>query len=496
MDYRSFQRILIRNYILGSLIAVIVIGSTFIFQTINVDTDDRIWFALIIACSFPVMFISEYLVFSYHIKPIKRILPNQQASLEELERAYQRTQELPFLTVKRILIPHYFGLAIPASGLAGLFIYWDILNIPSYYIIFAFLGGGLIAITHAIIEFFFTSQAIKPVLKDLKQRAQILHSTNLSLQDKVLLTIRNKFIMSTLFIAIFPVLLFSLATQIRLLEIDANITAQYWSWAGVIIVIVFALAIFLAILLTKEIEQPLHEIQNGMKKVQSGNLDMLDGYYSDEFTNLISGFNHMSTSIKEKNMQNTQLLESFFTVFAATLDARDHYTAGHSIRVAGYTTMIGECAKLPEDELNLLRKSALLHDIGKIGVRDQVLQKDGRLTDEEFAEIKLHPVIGAQILEEVKPKEAMVELIPGVKHHHERYDGKGYPSGLAGENIPKFGRIMAVADAFDAMTTDRPYRKGMTVEKALSILEEGKGTQWDPYYAQLFIEHMTGKEKL
>lgn len=182
------------------------------------------------------------------------------------------------------------------------------------------------------------------------------------------------------------------------------------------------------------------------------------------------------------------MLDSLFTLFAATLDARDPYTAGHSLRVAAYSVEIATAANLPHEQIELLRKSALLHDIGKIGIRDDVLLKEGRLTDEEFQIIQQHPVIGVHILSQVQLPKTLQPILPGVKYHHERYDGKGYPEGLVGEDIPLFGRIMAIADAYDAMTSDRPYRKGMPVEKALSILEEGMGTQWDATFTRLFLD--------
>ncbi|MNE41724.1 Cyclic di-GMP phosphodiesterase response regulator RpfG [compost metagenome] len=158
------------------------------------------------------------------------------------------------------------------------------------------------------------------------------------------------------------------------------------------------------------------------------------------------------------------------------------------MRVAEYAVNIGILAKLPDDQLHDLRKAALLHDIGKIGIRDDVLLKDGRLTDEEWEQIKQHPVLGESILKQIEPMDAMAPFLPGVRSHHERYDGKGYPDGLQGDEIPLFGRIIAVADAFDAMTSDRPYRKGMDTSTAIGILEEGRGTQWDPHFADLFIE--------
>ena len=204
----------------------------------------------------------------------------------------------------------------------------------------------------------------------------------------------------------------------------------------------------------------------------------------------------MVAGIQERDERNDTLMESFYTVIAATLDARDPYTAGHSIRVAEYAVKIAEEDGMPSHTIDLLRKSSLLHDIGKIGIRDNVLLKEGKLTNEEYTQIKEHPVIGASILEQVNLPDDLKPLLPGVKYHHERYDGKGYPEGLRGENIPLFGRIMAVADAYDAMTSDRPYRTGMPVEKALAIIEEGKGTQWDPHFAEVFIQIISREKKL
>lgn len=197
----------------------------------------------------------------------------------------------------------------------------------------------------------------------------------------------------------------------------------------------------------------------------------------------------MLSGLQTQAARNSQLVDSYFATLAAALDARDPYTAGHSLRVAEYAVKIGELAQLPEERIDELRKSALLHDIGKIGIRDAVLLKEGRLTDEEWQQVKQHPVLGEAILKQVEPADAMAPYLPGVRSHHERYDGRGYPDGLAGEEIPLFGRIIAVADAFDAMTSDRPYRKGLARDRAIDILERGRGTQWDPYFAGLLVQH-------
>jgi putative nucleotidyltransferase with HDIG domain len=169
------------------------------------------------------------------------------------------------------------------------------------------------------------------------------------------------------------------------------------------------------------------------------------------------------------------------------LDARDRYTAGHSRRVMEYSAGIAKKLRFSQINLQRLKKSALLHDIGKIGVPDFVLHKQSKLSDEEFALIKAHPEIGAKILKAVK---SFRDLVPAIYCHHERFDGKGYPRGVRGEHIPLHARIIAVADTFDAMTSDRSYRMAFPRETALVELEANKGTQFDPHIADVFIEMM------
>jgi HD-GYP domain-containing protein (c-di-GMP phosphodiesterase class II) len=167
-----------------------------------------------------------------------------------------------------------------------------------------------------------------------------------------------------------------------------------------------------------------------------------------------------------------------------SLEARDQYTAGHSRRVSEYSVRIGEQMGLPAAELERLRIGALLHDLGKIGVPDAVLQKDGRLTDEEFALIKKHPDIGVRILERIG---AFGQYLAAVGLHHENHDGSGYPRGLRGEEIPVDARIVHVADAYDAMTSNRPYRHRMPEEKVRRIIRECSGTQFDPAAVAAFF---------
>lgn len=182
-------------------------------------------------------------------------------------------------------------------------------------------------------------------------------------------------------------------------------------------------------------------------------------------------------------------LEEFYQeairALVAAVEARDPYTRGHSVRVSRYAVMIGEGLGLTPEQLATLRYAGLLHDIGKLAVEDRVLRKAGPLTPEERQAIKQHPVVGAAILGSAS---SFAALVPAVRHHHERFDGTGYPDGLAGEQIPLEARILAVADAFDAMTSDRPYRPAFAWDVACERLIQGRGTQFDPRAVDTFLE--------
>lgn len=183
--------------------------------------------------------------------------------------------------------------------------------------------------------------------------------------------------------------------------------------------------------------------------------------------------------------EQEELLTSMIRAFVSALDAKDAYTCGHSERVALYAKVVASKMGMDEDAVEKIYLTGLLHDIGKIGVGEQTLNHPGRLSDEQFDVIKLHPDSGWAILEGIRQ---IGYVLPGVLFHHERFDGKGYPDGLAKDEIPLVARILSVVDAYDAMTSDRPYRNGMPHEKAVDILREGSGTQWDPVVVQTFLD--------
>ena len=219
---------------------------------------------------------------------------------------------------------------------------------------------------------------------------------------------------------------------------------------------------------------------------------------SDKFDQLLllveSGIKAISQMNVIKDMNNKlqdtyeqlerDYMESIQTL-RYTVEAKDSYTRGHSDRVSEFSVLIGKYLGLSEEEIKTLRIGGLFHDIGKIGVPDSILLKEGKLTDDEYSEIKNHPTIGAHILSTAT---IFQNIIPIVKHHHEKYDGFGYPGKLKGEEIPYFARIAAVADTFDAMTSKRTYRDALPLDVVISEITRCKGTQFDPKIADVFLD--------
>ena len=247
----------------------------------------------------------------------------------------------------------------------------------------------------------------------------------------------------------------------------------------------FLVAVAVAVVAARLLARPVVELLATARLVA-------DGQYSQrvpvrgarELADLSETFNVMSDAIeksvdrlKQAAKENQELFFNSIRALAAAIDAKDPYTRGHSERVARYAVVLAKNMGLPPEEVRKVRISALLHDVGKIGIDDRILRKPTALTDEEFEVMKTHPVKGALIMGQIPQ---LKEVIPGMRHHHEKWAGDGYPDGLRGEEIPRLARIIAVADTFDAMTTTRPYQKAMKLDYVVSRIRSFSGIRFDP----------------
>ena len=205
----------------------------------------------------------------------------------------------------------------------------------------------------------------------------------------------------------------------------------------------------------------------------------------DELGTLAKSVYQMENEIAGNIAALKKMTEATALALAKAIDAKDSYTHGHSTRVAEYSLKIAQLAGKSESECRTIHLTALMHDIGKIGVPNDIINKQGKLTDEEYRVIKAHPVIGKQILANITQAP---HISDGAFYHHERFDGKGYPTGLAGKNIPDVARIIAVADAYDAMTSNRSYRGTLSQNYVRTEIEKGIGTQFDPEYAKIMLK--------
>jgi len=210
---------------------------------------------------------------------------------------------------------------------------------------------------------------------------------------------------------------------------------------------------------------------------------------TNEATLLTSAASFLATHFYNFDLlrQKEEMFTELVRALVNALEARDPYTRGHSERVARYSRRLAEQIELDYEACELVYLSGLLHDVGKVGVNDAILRKEGKLTDAEFEDISRHPQQGWEILHDLAHLRG---VLPGVLYHHEQFNGHGYPCQLAGDAIPLEGRLLAICDAFDAMTSDRPYRVGMPQERAESILREGAGVQWDPVLVDAFFVAM------
>jgi HD-GYP domain-containing protein (c-di-GMP phosphodiesterase class II) len=255
--------------------------------------------------------------------------------------------------------------------------------------------------------------------------------------------------------------------------------------ALIFVLVVGFFALILGYLFAVAISAPIRGLAQSTRAISRGEFhERTPVRGAAEISELAGTFNKMADDIeqyierlKQAAQENRDLFLGSIRMLAAAIDEKDPYTRGHSDRVAKYSLIIGREMGLGEEELDKLRISALLHDVGKIGVDDRVLKKPGALTPEEFDLMKQHPSKGANIM---RPVAQLADMLPGIELHHEHVDGRGYPYGLSGDKIPMMARIIAAADTLDAMTTNRPYQSGKDLEFSMSLIRKLAGTKFDP----------------
>ncbi len=252
------------------------------------------------------------------------------------------------------------------------------------------------------------------------------------------------------------------------------------------------LAVVLAVVFAGRLSQPIAELAEGARRLASGDLSQNIevksgneiGEFAETFNLMIAEIRGFIERLRKAAEENKQMFMGAVTSLAAAIDAKDPYTAGHSERVAHYSATIANILKFPEEQVETIRISALMHDVGKIGIQDSILGKAGPLTDKEFEVMKTHPTKGADIMQHVPQLSAM---IPGIKFHHENVDGTGYPDGLKGDEIPLIAKVVSVADTFDAMTTNRPYQKAMEITYVFTRMRSFIGKKFEKHLVEALI---------
>jgi HD-GYP domain-containing protein (c-di-GMP phosphodiesterase class II) len=324
-----------------------------------------------------------------------------------------------------------------------------------------------------------------PIVRHLKELPQELHATETMHFSSPEPGKKNPVEMIGTYSTI-PELGWAVIAQRSLDEarIDAGV-AELTHQALTFVVGVTIIALIIGYLFAVGITRPIRGLVESVRAISRAEFhERVKVEGAAEISELAETFNNMAGDIeqyverlKQAAEENRELFLGSIRMLAAAIDEKDPYTRGHSGRVAKYSIIIGEYMNLDSEELDRLRISALLHDVGKIGVDDRVLKKPGKLTDEEFELMKQHPTKGANIM---RPVAQLKDMLPGIELHHERMDGAGYPHGLLGDQIPMMARIIAVADTFDAITTNRPYQTAMDIQFARDRIHSLAISKFDP----------------
>jgi len=324
-----------------------------------------------------------------------------------------------------------------------------------------------------------------PIVRHLKELPQELHATE-TMQFAAAAQGKNRPVEMIGTYSTIPELGWAVIAERSLDEarIDAGV-AELTHQALTFVVGVTIVALIIGYLFAVGITRPIRGLVESVRAISRAEFHervRVEG--AAEISELAETFNNMAGDIeqyverlKQAAEENRELFLGSIRMLGAAIDEKDPYTRGHSGRVAKYSIIIGEYMNLDTEELDRLRISALLHDVGKIGVDDRVLKKPGKLTDEEFELMKQHPTKGANIM---RPVAQLKDMLPGIELHHERMDGAGYPHGLTGDQIPMMARIIAVADTFDAITTNRPYQTAMDIQFARDRIHSLAISKFDP----------------
>jgi HD-GYP domain-containing protein (c-di-GMP phosphodiesterase class II) len=262
--------------------------------------------------------------------------------------------------------------------------------------------------------------------------------------------------------------------------------------ARLLALVAVLISILVSIFAARRITNPLQVLTQSSRALARGDFSQRVNLWSrTEIGELAHTFNTMSDNLehfvadlKRAADENRELFMGSIQMLAGAVDEKDPYTRGHSDRVTRYSMLIAQEMKQPESFLEILRISAQLHDVGKIGIEDHILKKPGALTEEEFEVMKTHTTKGANIL---RPVTQLAEMLPGIELHHEALDGRGYPYGLQGDQIPLLARVIAVGDTFDALTTNRPYQQAHTPDQALQIIKNLAGKRLDPQAVEALL---------
>jgi HD-GYP domain-containing protein (c-di-GMP phosphodiesterase class II) len=232
--------------------------------------------------------------------------------------------------------------------------------------------------------------------------------------------------------------------------------------------------------------QPIEQLSREAEIIASGQYERrFTSERKDEIGKLAEALNTMASRIIDGTKERENILIGILIALTRAIDAKSSWTAGHSERVTKFAEAIGRGLHLNDDQMRVLTISAILHDIGKIAVPEQILDKPGKLTDEEFSVVKKHSQAGADIISSIPSYET---ILPGILHHHERWDGTGYPKGIKENDIPLFARIICIADVYDALTEDRPYRKAWSREQVRQFFEEQKEKMFDSELVDIFMK--------